>query len=369
MTTIIDPASSGLIRVKVIGKMASRIMRRQLPDNNTVWGNCIFDFDPNAKRYDWLVVYDDLPPVQGERFSLRIETLACPRAHTLLVTSEPASVKIYGNAYTSQFGHVLTSQPAQTLPHPNRIYSQAGLLWFYGFGKTHELRYDTLAAMRPQKTKTISTVCSDKTQKHTLHHRRYHFTQVLKAKLPELDVFGHGVRDMDDKAIALDDYRYHIAIENYSGRHHWTEKLSDAFLGFTLPFYYGCSNLEDYFPPESFIEIDIFDVEKSYRIISNAIRSNQYEKRLPYILEARRKVLEEYNLFALLATQIESRHRPIKQGERGSLLYSRRAIRKRRPLTGIKEALNKNLIKLKFLCAEKLSGKRRTPTARNNQRQ
>jgi len=41
---------------------------------------------------------------------------------------------------------------------------------------------------------------------------------------------------MNDKAAALDPYQYHIAIENHVFTHHMTEKLPDAFLGYTLPF-------------------------------------------------------------------------------------------------------------------------------------
>lgn len=302
------PESSKPIVVKFLTKAENRMFIRQLPGNNLSWGRCTFSFDPDLKDYDWLVVYDDLTRVRDERFSLREEKLACAQQNTLLVTSEPSTIKIYGSAYTSQFGHVLTSQESFALPHKSRIFSQPSLVWFYGIGKQSEIPYDRLAVMQPNKSKTISTVCSSKQQKNTLHNQRYQFTQALKERLPELDIFGHGVRAMDDKAVALDDYRYHIAIENFIGEHHWTEKLADAFLGFTLPFYFGCTNVEDYFPEQSFIYIDIFDVDKSCEIIKQAIENNEYEKRLPYILEARRRVLEEYNLFAVLNNYIVKNH-------------------------------------------------------------
>ncbi|GAB4258515.1 MAG: hypothetical protein Kow0065_08250 [Methylomicrobium sp.] len=301
---------------------------RQLPGNELTWGRCIFSFDPELTEYDWLVVYDDLPPLHGERFSVREEQLACPPEHTLLVTAEPSTIKVYGERYTEQFGHVLTSQEAFALPHRGRIYAQPALIWFYGVGKQYEIPYDRLVAMQPDKSQTIATVCSSKRQKHTLHNRRYQFTQELKALLPELNIFGHGVRDMDDKAVALDPYRYHIAIENFIGPHHWTEKLADAFLGFTLPFYCGCTNVEAYFPPESFIYIDVFDAEKSARIIRQAIDNGEYEKRLPFILEARRRVLEEYNLFAVLNRLIDERHRDSVDRVEGASIRSRKAVNK-----------------------------------------
>ena len=69
--------------------------RRQLPNAAPEWGACRFEFDPELREYDWLVAYDDLSPVGPEKFSLRKETLACPRERTILVTAEPSSIKCY----------------------------------------------------------------------------------------------------------------------------------------------------------------------------------------------------------------------------------------------------------------------------------
>ena len=54
------------------------------------------------------------------------------------------------------------------------------------------------------------------------------------------------------------------------------EKLSDAFLGATLLFYFGCPNAGDYFPEESFIPIDINDVEGASGTIKRAICEKEY---------------------------------------------------------------------------------------------
>ena len=86
------------------------------------------------------------------------------------------------------------------------------------------------------KTRTISTVCSIRQGRLTLHYKRYNFTNKLKDRIPELDIYGHGVKTMNDKAEALDAYQYNIVIEDHVYRHHLTEKLPDAFLGYTLPF-------------------------------------------------------------------------------------------------------------------------------------
>jgi hypothetical protein len=136
---------------------------------------------------------------------------------------------------------------------------------------------------------------------------------------------------MDDKAEALRDFRYHIAIENHQGPHHWTEKLSDCYLGCCLPFYFGSPNAGDYFPKDSFIPIDIRDVEGAAKIIREAIANNEWEKRKDAILEARRLAMEEYSLFAQIAREVTHLH-VLPYSENGGTVLSRRAARKAHPL-------------------------------------
>jgi Glycosyltransferase family 10 (fucosyltransferase) C-term len=336
------------IRVKALmGKVSERLWLRQFPGGVPVWGGCAFTFDPDARDYDWLIVYDDLPPAAGERFSDRVELLACPPENTLLVTTEPSGIKTYGSAYTAQFGHVLTSQEAQFLRHPGRIEANPAFQWFFGMGKNHLVPFDALAAAAPpEKPLPVSTVCSAKRQRHTLHRRRYDFTQRLKAALPELDIFGRGVRPIDDKAEALLPYRYHVTIENQVAPHHWTEKLADAFLGFTVPIYCGAPNAAECFPEDSYIPFELDDPGAIDAIV-RAVRADDYEKRLPHVLEARRRVLYEHNLFAVLARLIPSLD--VAGGPRaGARVMARHALRRRYPLLGAKTLLEKGLTRARF---------------------
>jgi hypothetical protein len=331
------------LRVKVLTSLPAAILMHQFPHNEPVWGECEFVFGRDARDYDWLLVYDDLPQREGEPKKTTREELACPRAHTLLVTSEPSSVKIYGDSYTSQFGAVLTSQPEWALPHPQRIYSQPALHWFYGVGSQEILPFDRMLDEPPvAKSRDVSMVYSPKAMRHTLHHHRASFMHWLVEHMPELDTFGRQtVRPLDDKADCLRDYRYHVAIENYIGEHHWTEKLADPFLGLSLPFYCGCPNAEAYFPEDSFIRIDIRDPQGALATIRAAIANNEYEKRLPALREARRRVMFEYNLFAVAAREIARLHRDDAQREPGAVMLSRRALRLSSPVVALRDFYGK----------------------------
>lgn len=317
----------------------SKITTRYFPDGNPQWRRCRFVFG-DEDSYDWLVVYDEL---RGT------EMLKCPKQNTLLITTEPSSIKTYETCYLKQFGHVLTGQEDWALQHPGKIYSQPALFWYYG---KKDLSYDEMVKNPPEhKIRILSTVTSAKKQKHTLHNQRFNFIKELAKRVPELEQFGRGIREIDDKADALDPYKYHIAIENHICDHWWTEKLSDSFLGLTLPFYSGAPNAADYFPPESFIPIDIQDVEGSARIIKQAIENNEYEKRLSAIREARKLVLGKYNLFATVSQIIEEHDTPRVMPSRPITILSRHELRKN-PAIAVKVGLEKTKVRLRTILSK-----------------
>lgn len=321
-----------MIRVKFVtpgklpdGNVGADYLRR-FPSREPVWGGCRFIFDRDCRDYDWLLVYHDLPRDSP------VEHLACPPQNTMLITGEPSSITHYGKRFLAQFGHVLTGQEPWAIQHPGVIRRQPGLLWFYG-GSDERGTYDHLInSPPPEKTKTISTVCSTKAMRHTMHARRLAFTKRLMADLPKLDVFGYGMGHLDNKADAIDPYKYHLVIENHSCAHHWTEKLADAYLGYSLPIYFGCTNLGDYFPEESFVWIDIRNYDTALAKIRSLIAGGEYEKRLPSIIESRRKILEEYATFPQAARLIEERFPASLVETTESLLLSRRKVRAKHPL-------------------------------------
>lgn len=298
------------IRIKFVGRGGidgnSSIWSRQIAGGRSI-GNVEFNFDRHTHSYDWFVVYDDLPRLNADHHAYHVEKLACPAENTLLITSEPSSVRRYPRLFLDQFNFIVSSQEPQFIRHSGHILTQCGLRWYYGIGGEKLITLDQMMAQPAlNKSMTISTITSSKKQSHTLHARRVQFIEDLIALLPEIERFGHGVRLIADKADALDPYRYHIAIENHIAPHHWTEKLSDAFLACSLPFYIGAPDIFDYFPPDSLIRLSLDDPEGSARTISDVIANREWEKRLPSIMQARRLVMERYGLFQNLTTIINA---------------------------------------------------------------
>ena len=294
-----------------------------------------FVFDIACENYDWLVVYESMPEDSGGTIVNGAERLACPKERTIFCTWEPTSIKCYSKAFTRQFGHLLSNRPPEAEQHPHYHLGRGYFFWFNN--RTLEENRTTVI---PEKTKTISTVCSAKQMRGTRHFERYRLMCELKNKVPAFEWFGRGVRETEKKSDALDPYKYHVAVENHIAPDFWTEKIADALLCECLPFYAGDPNLGTVLPPQSFIPIPIDDPDKAAEIINSAIAGNEYEKRKPAILEAKRMLLEKYNFFAQVVAIIEAeKDQPITAVDPALpvLIHNRRWIRLRHPSTLIEE--------------------------------
>lgn len=264
---------------------------RQTPGVSGRWKDYIFIINKDLAECDYWVVLYSLPT---------IEAATCSPQNTIFFTGEPSSIQSYNQNFLEQFAHVVTCQ--REINHPQVTYLHQGHPWFVG--KT----YDELLNLKTiNKTKLISIITSDK-QFTDGHKRRFEFAMSLKDYFGErLDLFGRGINNFEDKWDVLSPYKYSIAIENYVCDDWLTEKLYDCYLSHTFPFYYGCSNIERYFEKESFLTIDINDLNKSKRIIENAINDDlHYEKHLKYVIEAKLRYLGYYNFFPLAVNLIES---------------------------------------------------------------
>ncbi len=310
-------------------------------------GACEFTFDLDARDYDWLVVYEDLPALLGETRSNRAEALACVHENTLFITTEPSSIKLYGPGYLGQYGHVLTKQPKSVVKHKGHIFETPPLRWYYGRPLAPEdnnyLDMDHYNSTLPiPKTQDLSTVCSNKQMPVTLHQQRYNCVMGLKEILgDEFDVFGRGIRPINDKGEAMDSFRYHIAIENHVEPGHWTEKIADCFLAYCVPFYFGPPDIADYFPKNSIIPIDIFDIEGVAKIIRAEIKPGSYEARLPAIIAARAQILGQYNLMNRVADIVSTRHDPDVVRKTNQHIYGRHIFRRKQPIAALGDIIHR----------------------------
>ena len=291
-----------MIRVKLSTNFPEWPLIRQTPGRAGIWNDCRFFINEDVDECDFLVVYDDV---------LRPETTRCPPGNTLLITGEPPSVKTYHRRFLAQFDAVLTSH--RDLAHSNIINRQQALPWMVGcrYGReagqwdttSYTKDYEELSSLTTvPKTKMLSVLSSDKTITPG-HERRLAFVEALKQRFGgEIDVFGRGLRDVEDKWDAIAPYKYHVVIENGSYPDYWTEKLSDTLLAGAYPLYAGCPNIGAYFGEDTLTALDLADFDASLAAVAAAMESSRYEASASARHEAKALLLNEYNLFPVLAS-------------------------------------------------------------------
>ena len=260
------------------------------------WGDAEFAINPADGAFDGCVVFDGL---------LAETKISCPPDKTVFIAGEPPSIKAYHPGFLGQFHSVITCH--SDTPHPRKLHREQGYPWHFGVARTQgglmaRWDYDALvSAAATTKTKLISAIVSDKTTTAGHRHRRALVARLREHFGDQIDVFGRGIRDVPDKADGILPYRYHVALENSEFPDYWTEKLADAFLGRAHPFYWGCPNIERYFPAASLTRINIYDPDEAISTIDQAIAGQRYEKSATAVEAARALVLDTYNLFALAA--------------------------------------------------------------------
>jgi hypothetical protein len=92
------------------------------------------------------------------------------------------------------------------------------------------------------------------------------------------------------KEFVFGDSMFGIAIENFSHRGFFTEKILDCFLLKTIPIYWGCSNIGDYFDVDGII---MFNNVDDLVYITNQLNENYYENRKE-IIEKNWKLALDY---------------------------------------------------------------------------
>ena len=269
---------------------------RQTPGFKGEWDGIQFTLDP-AEECDYLIMLNNR---MKEDF-----TVKCPPKNIWALMQEPYlrghndwMVERHEKFYKVFTHHLPSKDPKYVVSHP-------AIPWHVN--KT----FDQLSSSKvPEKLKTISWIVGDATDLPG-HIKRLSFLRFLQGEdTLDIDLFGRAVQYIENKWDGLAPYRYSLAIENSSSNDYWTEKLADCFLAWSIPFYYGCTNLEDYFPEESFIRIDINDHKKALEKIKAITEADDWNKRIPAIKEARNLVLYEYQLFPHLVKLIHRNPEP-----------------------------------------------------------
>jgi hypothetical protein len=130
-----------------------------------------------------------------------------------------------------------------------------------------------------KKSKLVSMIYSSK-RETSCHKLRHIIADKYKKKI---DLYGESIRPIKNKEEGLNDYCFSVVVENNYCLNGFTEKIIDCLVTGTVPIYYGCPNIEDYFDIKgifafsnmSELEIILTNLStKKYSELSTAIESN-----------------------------------------------------------------------------------------------
>jgi GR25 family glycosyltransferase involved in LPS biosynthesis len=166
-----------------------------------------------------------------------------------------------------------------------------------------EKNYNELKTLTySDKEDKISSICSNKYMDEG-HIHRIDFLRFLETKDKDiaLDIYGnestfkHYKKQLSsqEKSKGILPYKYYFMVENNYERNYITEKIWEPILCETLCFYFGCPNVKEIVDERAYVLLDMYDFEKSYAIIQQALKEDWWSQRIEFIRKEKHRLLEE----------------------------------------------------------------------------
>lgn len=176
------------------------------------------------------------------------------------------------------------------------------------FEETAPLLFPQVHASKGTQPKTqLLSIISSTLSSLPGHKLRNEFIEKVQRFHPELKrhTFGRGRVEVSKKDNALDAYMYSLAIENSQIPSFITEKLLDCILREAVPVYFGAVNVHAFFPEDSVVQIKSLD-ELAAKNLLLGLSRDDYNRRLPALLEAKRKYLNEMRICCMLTRELQA---------------------------------------------------------------
>lgn len=231
----------------------------------------------DLERTDHLVVFP--------RDTLHVRPSFGTRAHVSVMVLEPAAIhghhlRLLRWTYR-RFHRVLTCDEPLLSAIPNGVFFPFGGTWVPDW-----------RGLDTSKSRMCSLIASAKRSQEG-HALRHAIAGWSAGEGLDVDVMGGGYRPFGEKSEGLAPYRYSVVIENVRERNYFTEKLIDAILCRTVPIYWGCPNIGDFFDTSGMV---ICNDETDLREAILSMSESDYAARLPR-LERMRETADHYGDF------------------------------------------------------------------------
>jgi len=105
---------------------------------------------------------------------------------------------------------------------------------------------------------------------HSYRHELFNRQHEIKTPIQFWDKLGERGdfnKWRQDKIDSFRPYQYSVCIENSSHENYFTEKITDCILNKTIPIYYGCSNVGDFYNDKGIIQVK--NTDEIIKVINN----------------------------------------------------------------------------------------------------
>ena len=270
-------------QVTIIKNWSWPDLRRQTPNGDGVWGGISFSMNADSVCDAVVVLNNCLEKpvsanVRGQNVWALMQEPYAKGVTDWMVEKHAVFDKVFSHHLPCSTDKYIRSHPA--------------IPWHVDMSYT-----DLMDLPVVKKERSLSWIVGNISDLPGHLRRRRLLEEIRRDPTFDIDLYGRAVRFIESKNEGLLPYRYSLAIENTSSPDYWTEKIADCLLTWTVPIYYGCPNLENYFPPEAFIRIDVEKPDQALAQIRQVVANDDWETRLPALTEARNRILNRYQLF------------------------------------------------------------------------
>ncbi len=278
------------LRFECFGNSCHDTVTIELPN-----GSALFDFEQGESR--------DTRYHAGLFFDYHAASwknyLRYPWNRRIAVLGEPNASELFlaDSRLGQRFRMVFTHDERLLRLGQNYAHQPFGTSWL-----NVDIRNDTLYP----KNKLVSMIGAPHPEARAGHALRNEVIARLQQR-GGVDQFGKGIRWIENKIEGLQDYAFSIAMENCSRNYYFTEKIIDCFLTDTIPIYWGCPGIDQYFDPRGYLH---FQTMEELEKILTELSWDKYSSMIPYCRANRaravdRRLATRQQYFERLTTTLE----------------------------------------------------------------
>jgi hypothetical protein len=278
---------------------------KMTPGRKGIWKDMEAVLDP--QQADFVAVFDGITDNRGVNVGLKV-----PLDRTLFFGEHPDCSPAYNE---------WTNTPALA-KYPLKRFLNPGEWWL-------DYDYDYLMALdKPQKTKKLICVFTGHTHR-PMYVKRKEWVKGFCQYYKELDLYGRPVSNFTSDPVlkkyhkghlgvlepigvlgqhttgkeGLIDYKYSLEFDVGPTIHYISERFYDAMLLWTMPFYFGSTNVHEYLPADSFRYIDTD--KPDYKFVVDTMDSGYYDTHIDSLAIARDMLLNKYQIWPYVYDKIQ----------------------------------------------------------------